>query len=54
MLLGPANLRRGERRVLFGRGCDDAAVFINDQGARAAGAYVDAEQVDRKPRLQAD
>jgi hypothetical protein len=42
LLFGPADLRGSERRVLFGRGCEQAALFVDDEGARAASAYVNA------------
>jgi hypothetical protein len=42
VLLGPADLGRGEGCVFFGCGCEQAALFVDDQGARAAGAYVNA------------
>jgi hypothetical protein len=43
MLLRPADLWRGERCVLFGRGCEQAALFVDDEGPRAASANVNAE-----------
>jgi hypothetical protein len=43
LLFGPSDLRRCERRVLFGRGCEYAALLIDDESARAAGANVNAE-----------
>lgn len=43
MLLGPADLRRGEGLVIGGGRRDDPAVAINYDGARAAGANVDPE-----------
>jgi hypothetical protein len=42
MLFSPSDLRRGERRVLFSCGREYAALFVDDEGARAAGAYVNA------------
>jgi hypothetical protein len=30
MLLGPADFGRGEGRVLFGCGCDDAPALVDD------------------------
>ena len=42
MLFGPADLWRREGRVFFGRGCEHAALLIDDEGARAAGANVNA------------
>jgi len=42
MLFGPSDLRRGERLVFFGCGCEQAALFVDDKGARAASSYVDA------------
>jgi len=41
VLLGPADLRRSERLVFFGSGRDDAAVAIDDDGARSSGTNVD-------------
>jgi methylaspartate ammonia-lyase len=32
--------------VFFEAGAGDAAFFVDDQGARAAGAYVDAKNVN--------
>src|SRR5258708_38453289 len=46
ILLGPAGLWRGERDVLFGAGGDHAAGGVHDQSASAAGANVDAEEID--------
>jgi len=46
VLLGPAGARRCEGRVFFEAGAGDAAFFVDDQGARAAGAYVDAKNVN--------
>jgi hypothetical protein len=43
MLLGPADLRRGEGLVVRGGGRNNAAVAINYDGARAAGANVNPE-----------
>jgi outer membrane usher protein FimD/PapC len=43
MLLGPADLRRGEGLVVRGCGRDNAAVTIDHDGARAASANVNAE-----------
>jgi len=37
VLLGPADLRRIERLVFFGGGRDDAAIAIDDDGARSSG-----------------
>ena len=42
MLFRPADFRRGERLVFFGSGGDDAAVFVDDQRACAAGSDVDS------------
>ncbi len=42
ILFGPADLRRGEGRVFFGGGRENAALFVDDEGARAARAYVNA------------
>ncbi len=42
MLLSPSNLRRGEWRVLLGCGCEQPALFVDDESACATGAYVDA------------
>jgi hypothetical protein len=47
MLLGPADLRRSEGLVVFGGGRDDAAVAVNDDGARSSGTNVNPEYVDR-------
>jgi hypothetical protein len=47
VLLGPADLRGGEGLVLFRSGRDEAAVAIDDEGARSSGADVDSEYVDR-------
>jgi hypothetical protein len=43
MLLGPADLRRGEGLMIRSRGGDNAAVAIYYDGARAAGANVNSE-----------
>jgi hypothetical protein len=40
VLLGPANLRRSEGLVFFGGRGDDAAVAIDDDGARSSGTNV--------------
>ena len=45
ILFGPSDLRRGEGRVFFGRGRNDASVFTDNQGARTTGAYVDSENM---------
>jgi hypothetical protein len=42
MLFGPSDLRRGKGLVFFGCGCEQVALFIDDEGARAASAYVNA------------
>ena len=42
VLFGPSDLRRSEGRVFLGRGREQAALFVDDEGARAAGAYVNA------------
>src|SRR5437867_347609 len=47
MLLGPADLRRSERLVLFRGGRNEAAAAIYDEGARASGTNVNPENVDR-------
>src|SRR5712664_1950773 len=46
VLLGPTDLRRSEGLVFFRRGGDDAAVAINDDGARSSGSNVNPEYVD--------
>jgi len=46
VLLGPADLRRSERLVFFGGGRDDAAIAIDDDGARSSGTYVNPKYVD--------
>jgi hypothetical protein len=43
VLLGPANLRRSERLVLFRGGRDDAAVVIDDDGPRSSSTNVNPE-----------
>jgi hypothetical protein len=43
LLLGPSDLRGRKWNVLFGRGCDEAALPVDDQGARAAGANIYAK-----------
>ena len=45
ILFRPADLRRGKRRVFFGSGRDYAAVLVHNQGASAAGADVDSENM---------
>jgi hypothetical protein len=40
VLLGPADLRRSEGLVFFGGGRDDAAVAVDDDGARSSGTNV--------------
>src|SRR4249920_1878837 len=44
-LLGPPNLRRGERFVFFGSRRGDASFLVNDQRPRAAGAHIDSKNV---------
>jgi len=44
MLFRPANLRRSEGRVFFCRGREYAALFVDDERARAAGANVNAQE----------
>jgi hypothetical protein len=41
-LLGPSDLRRGEGLVLFRGRRDYVTLFVDDQSASAAGAYVNA------------
>jgi hypothetical protein len=43
MLLGPADLRRGEGLVIRGGGRDNATVAIDYDGARAASANVNPQ-----------
>ena len=43
LLFCPADLWGREGRVLFCRGCEHAALLIDDEGACAAGANVNAE-----------
>ena len=52
MLLSPPNLGRGKGLMIRSRGCNQASLFIDDQGARAASSYVDAEYVN--VRLRSD
>jgi hypothetical protein len=40
VLLGPADLRRSEGLVFFGGRGDDAALAIDDDGARSSGTNV--------------
>jgi hypothetical protein len=49
MLLGPSNFGRGERFMLFSCGRDYAALFIEDESARSAGANIDAKYVNGWP-----
>jgi hypothetical protein len=46
ILFGPTGARRCERRVLLDAGAENAAVRVDDQGARSAGAHVDAENLN--------
>ena len=43
-LLGPAGLRRGEGRVVFSRGAEDAPAVVDEERPAAARADVDAEK----------
>jgi hypothetical protein len=43
VLLGPADLRRGEGLVIFGGRRDDAAAAIDNDGAGSSGANVYSE-----------
>src|SRR5258708_31792065 len=47
VLLCPTNLRRSEWLVFFGGGRDDAAIAVDDDGARSSGTDVNPEYVDR-------
>jgi hypothetical protein len=47
VLLRPADLRRSEGLMLFRRGRNDAAVAIDDDGARSSGTNINPEYVDR-------
>lgn len=49
-LLGPADLRRSERLVLFGGRSDDFAALADEQGARAGRADIDSQEKDRRLR----
>lgn len=51
ILLGPAGVRAGEGRVLFGTGSNNAAGFIKDQGARSSGSHIDAKGSDKASHL---
>jgi hypothetical protein len=51
MLLGPADLRRGEGLMVRSGGSDNAAVAVNYQRARAASANVNPQYVNRAPAL---
>jgi hypothetical protein len=42
ILLSPSDLRRRKRSVLFGGGGQQMPLLIDDESARASGAYVDA------------
>ena len=46
VLLGPADLGRSKRLMLFRGGRDDAATVIDDEGARSSGTNVNSEYVD--------
>jgi hypothetical protein len=46
-LLGPADPRRGERLVRFGRRGHDASIVADDDRARATGPDVDSKHVLR-------
>jgi hypothetical protein len=46
ILLGPARVRRSERLMFFTARCDDGAGNVGQQRACAAGADVNAEEVD--------
>src|SRR6185312_14486795 len=43
VLFGPRRARRCKRRMLRGAGSKDSAVFRYEDGARSAGAYVNAK-----------
>jgi len=47
LLLGPADLRRSERLMLFRGGGDDAALAVDDEGASSSGTNIDSKNVDR-------
>jgi hypothetical protein len=46
ILFGPTGTRRCEGCVLFHSGAENAALIVDDQCARAAGAYVNSENVN--------
>jgi hypothetical protein len=46
ILFGPTGARRCERGVLFDAGAEDAALCVDDESARAAGADVNSENVN--------
>jgi len=43
LLLGPADLRGGERLVLLSRGCNYTAGLIDDECSCTASSYIDSE-----------
>jgi hypothetical protein len=47
VLLGPADLGRGEGLMLFGSRGDDATVVIDDDDASSSGTNVNPENADR-------
>ena len=51
ILLGPAGMRAGEGRVLFCTGSNDAARFIEDQGACSTGSHINAKGCDKASRM---
>jgi hypothetical protein len=47
VLLGPADLRRGERFMIFRGGRDDTPAFVDDDRASPSRSDIYAEYVDR-------
>jgi hypothetical protein len=46
ILFGPTGARRRKCCVFFDAGAENAALIVDDQCARAAGAYVNSENVN--------
>jgi hypothetical protein len=47
LLLSPSDLRRSERLMLFRGGGDDAALAVDDEGARSSSTNINPQCVDK-------